>query len=192
MSFVLLGILNSQAAGAGGAGAYDLLETTVLASSASSVSFTGLGAYSDYKHLQIRATIRTDRGSISDNIRIRLNGVSTNSYANHSLFGEGNSVSSEANSSATGMRDNMIPANSSTSGIFSGHVFDLLDAFDSSKNSTGRILSGLGDATSTRGIALSSGLFDNTAAISSIEYTSITSSNFVAGCRFSLYGIKAA
>jgi hypothetical protein len=37
MSFMLLGILNAQAAGGGGAGAFDLLETTTLATSASSV-----------------------------------------------------------------------------------------------------------------------------------------------------------
>jgi hypothetical protein len=33
--------------------AFDLLETTTLTTSASSVTFSGLGAYSDYKHLQI-------------------------------------------------------------------------------------------------------------------------------------------
>ena len=43
-------------------GAYDLLETTTLTSSASSVTFSGLGSYTDYKHLQIRMVI----DSISD------------------------------------------------------------------------------------------------------------------------------
>jgi hypothetical protein len=42
MSFMLLGILNSQAAGGGG-GAFDLLETTTLTGTQNNISFTGWG-----------------------------------------------------------------------------------------------------------------------------------------------------
>ena len=50
-------------------GSFDLLETTTLSTSASSVTFSGLGAYSDYKHLQIRSVAR-DRST--DNSSKRL------------------------------------------------------------------------------------------------------------------------
>lgn len=62
MSFILLGILNQQAAG-GGAGAYDYLDTVRLASPTATIDLANLDAYSDYKHLEFRMSMRnTDSG----------------------------------------------------------------------------------------------------------------------------------
>jgi len=186
VSFTLLGILNSQAAAAGGAGAYDLLETTVLASSASSVTFTGLGSYSDYTHLQIRYV--TQATSTSD-IFLRMNADTGSNYAYHWLQGTGSTVSSVGASSQNHIR--VFGADANPGGdVFAPGVIDILDFSSSSKNTTTRTLAGR-NATANR-IFLLSGLYNDTSAVTSISLTEGSTGNFVTGSRFSLYGIKAA
>ena len=188
MSFMLLGILNAQATG-GGAGAFDLLETTTLASSASSVTFSGLDAYSDYKHLQIRAVVRSSRVDTNSFIRARVNGDSGSNYAEHLLRGNGSVVSSDAGTSQTSIPFGYTPAASETSGIFTPLVIDLLDFNNTSKNSTFRTLTGYPSST-LNAIELRSGLWINTNAVTSIQLYDAFSQNFIAGSRFSLYGVK--
>jgi len=179
MSFMLLGILNSQAAG-GGAGAFDLLETTTLTSSASSVTFSGLGAYSDYKHLQIRGEFSQSGGDV---IFMRFNGVSTTSYAWHNLSGgRFSTAESEAGSSVSYMRLGVSPGSART-----GLVCDLLDYSSNVKNTTGRWLFGQTDGPR---IVLGSGGFFNTAAVSSLSLHASSGYSFQSLSRFSLYGVK--
>ena len=58
MSLVLLGILNSQAAGAGGAGAFDLIETYTFSQGDQSVTFSNLP--SDYELYEVRINMQLD------------------------------------------------------------------------------------------------------------------------------------
>jgi len=186
MSFVLLGILNSQAAGVE-AGAYDLLETTTLASSASSVTFSGLGSYTDYKHLQIRYVGRHS-GSTGNSLQMILNADSGSSYRSHVLLGDGSSVVSTQTSSLTFFMSN---DSGGSTNVFASGVIDFLDAFDNSKNTTLRTLSGVTDPNTYSQVRLTSGGYFNTAAMTSIEISG-NSGDLVTGSRFSLYGIKAA
>jgi len=189
MSFILLGILNSQAAGAGGAGAYELLETTVLTSSASSVSFTGLGSYTDYKHLQIRMLTR---GTFSDNgnapARMRFNSDTSVSYATHRLFGNGSSVFSSnfVNRDRIQFNDST-PNATAGADAFGAMVIDILDFSNTNKNTTVRALHGA--VASLNHIHLDSGAYFKTDAITSTELIN-ADQNFATGSRFSLYGIR--
>ena len=164
----------------------DFLEEVVLTSSASSVTFSGLGAYSDYKHLQIRSVARTDRSNIVTDLAITLNGVTTSSYAWHALYGSGSSVSSAGVSNSSNIRVGSIVGASATSGHYAPTVIDLLDFNSSTKNSTVRSLSG---RTEGNQLWFGSGLLNSTSAITSVELQ-CESFNFVAGSRFSLYGSK--
>jgi len=189
MSFVLLGILNSQAAGAGGAGAYDLLETTTLTSSASSVSFTGLGSYSDYKHLQIRWLAKLDAGTTGvSQMNLDLNSDTSAFYAAHQLRGNGSSVLSLAQTSNTSISILETIPRASETNIFGAGVIELLDFSSSSKNSTFRTLHGAVTSTD-KAINLSSGLYAKTDAITLLRLF-VSGANFVSGSRFSLYGIR--
>lgn len=188
MSFTLLGILNAQAAGAGGAGAYDLLETTVLTTSASSVSFTGLDAYTDYKHLQLRATDRASGALVSRNIALTFNSDSTASYADHELFGDGSTVSSTASTSQSRIIFGTLAA-SNSSNVFSSMVMDLLDFSSSNKNTTVRALRATTFTAASPRITLLSGLFFKPAALTSVNFE-VLGDDFVTGSRFSLYGLK--
>lgn len=187
-----LGILAVAGAGAAGGGAYDLLETTVLTSSASSVTFSSLGSYSDYKHLQLRIVARRgDSAGTYTTIRMRMNGVTSGSYAYHRLEGDGSSVVSAADGTSdtriefaaiSGDDSGTNPADS-----FGAVIADILDFSSSSKNTTVRALSGFASSGNSR-IRLASGLFNNTAAVTSLEvYNTV---NFEIGSRFSLYGVK--
>jgi len=188
MSFILLGILNSQAAAAGGAGAYDLLETTVLTSSASSVSFTGLDSYTDYKHLQIRAVACLDQSidNLTD-LLVQFNSNTGSNYARHRLEGDGSSVTSSAATSGTYIDITDSVARNPATDIFGGAVIDILDFSSSNKNTTLRSLSG-GNTSGENSVLLTSGLYNSTDAITQVDFSSFA--NFATGSRFSLYGIK--
>ena len=159
---------------------YDLLETTTLASSASSVTFSGLGSYTDYKHLQVRYLSRTN--DIYDTFGIYLN--STNAVRGHELRGTGSSVTSSArtNSRITENAKNSDPANA-----FAAGIIDILDFSDTSKNTTIRAISGDGIDK----VELGSALYNFTAAITEIKFDiDVGSGSFVTGSRFSLFGVK--
>jgi hypothetical protein len=175
------------------AGSFDLLETQVLGSSTASVTFSSLSTYAaTYQHLQIRAVVGGTDGS-DNRMWLRLNGVTTG-YSWHNLFGNGSSVSSQAGTSTTSIRC-MTSISDGTASQFSGVVIDLLDVFETTKNKTVRTLGG-GISTSDTRIALTSGLYASTDAVSSIALapgnTGYGAGNFKSGSRFSLYGIKAA
>jgi hypothetical protein len=185
MALFPLGILS--AAGAGGVAFdsdFELIETSIVSgSSTASVVFSSLGTYSStYKHLQIRGTAKTNQGAIFDLIKVQLNGDTGNNYARHALLGNGSSVSSNGISSSGFV--NFAAQGNSDANVFGGFVFDILDAYSTTKNKTTRVLAGVTE------IRLSSGLWMNTASITSIELSPEFGSLLIAGSRFSLYGIK--
>jgi hypothetical protein len=184
MTLSALGIFSAAGAGVVDLGAYDLLETNILGSAQSSITFSSLATYaSTYKHLQIRALVNGP-GSIS----MRFNGVtSSGSYKDHRLFGLNGSVGSDTiftNQLYLGST----PVVGSTN-QFGPKVIDILDAFSTTKNKTTRTLSGRANTSATEAIIeLLSGLFISTDSTTSIEL--FGSSNMSVGSRFSLYGIK--
>jgi hypothetical protein len=174
---------------AGGAGAYDLLETQVLASAASSVTFTGLGSYSDYKHLQLRVTARSQRSpETNDGMQLYLNAdIGPFNYAHHRLQGDGSSVTSTGSAPAQFIELPSITASGATTNAFGSLIVDILDFSNESKNTTIKSLGGA--ASNFNQIRLSSGLWMNTNAVTQIRLNPFFS-NFAIGSRFSLYGVK--
>jgi hypothetical protein len=174
-----------SAAGAGGvvAGSYDLLETNILGSAQASITFSSLGTYAaDYKHLQIRMTARL---SGANGIDAYINGDTGSNYAGHLLRGNGSTVSSFGRSSSSTLQ---IADSTSTANVFTGAVVDILDFASSTKNTT--IRSFTGDSGGQTFIQIWSGLWNNTAAVTSIELYGRAATTLQIGSRFSLYGIK--
>jgi len=176
------------------AGAFDLLETTTLTSSASSVTFSGLDSYTDYKHLQIRFVARNS--SLSDNgvafMGMTLNGDAGTNYSWHSLTGNGSTVASSSSSNVNTMTLAKLPPRPDYPAFASG-VIDILDFSNSSKNTTIRTLSGNArrnlNTVVIDEIAEYSGSWRNTNAVTSITLASAGSPLYT-NSRFSLYGIK--
>lgn len=182
MSFILLGILNSAAAGAAGApGDYDLLESQILTGPESSVTFSGLNtAYStDYQHLQIRISSKTDRADVEDIGKIAIN----NTYA-QSHYLQGTGVSVQAGTEGSPNYRSWFTAGATGTGVFGGAVIDVLNAFATTKNKTIRTFSGF----STTKIAIGSTAYYSNTATDSIKFEAI--GNWVADSRFSLYGLR--
>jgi hypothetical protein len=185
---MLLGILNSQAAGGGGGPAFDLLETTTLTTSASSVTFSGLGAYSDYKHLQVRMISKTTHSNTR--LQLRFNSDTGSNYSNHYLRGSGGNVTSYGESSNNAIRIYVAAHSGSPASSFAAYLIDILDFSSAYKNTTTRTLDGVADGSGLQNmVQMESGLHQSTSAVTSatLEYAA---GNFIAGSRFSLIGIK--
>jgi hypothetical protein len=185
------GILSAAGVSGEVAGDYELISTTILGSNAASVTFSNLGDYSSiYKHLQIRFTGKVSKAESGQELAIRVNGISTNSYSWHFMRGSGASVTSTNGTTTNGMFLGQFTADNATASSYGGGVIDLLDPYSTSKNKTFRGFSGVASANITRS-TLYSGLFQSTDAVDSIAiFSQNFSDNMIAGSRFSLYGIR--
>ena len=171
-------------------GSYDSIATYSISSNTSSVTFSSLPT--GYKHFQIRSSIRTDRSdSWFDALLIRVNNDSaTSSYSAHYLSGVGTSAvagnESGGNNGAVAYR---LAGSQALASVFGSIVTDILDVYDTNKYKTIRSLGGMED--NTRGeIYLTSAAWLSTAAISSLVLLPRNGTNFVAGSKIALYGIK--
>ncbi len=168
---------------------YESIATVTLGSDTATITFSSIP--STYKHLQIRGIFRSSTGSAVDNLAFRLNGDTGANYATHTLIGNGSAASAAA---FTGNNFMYLPSASpdaaNASALFAGAVIDILDYANTSKNTTVRSLNGYDDngATAYRRVQLSSGLWLNTAAVTSITFSN--SGNLAAATSFALYGIK--
>jgi len=187
----LLNNVVSIFSGAAAAGDYESIATvTVGAGGTASVSFTSIP--STFAHLQIRALSRSDRASTAgDGMIVRFNSDSGSNYAYHYLQGDGASATAGADTSQTSM---IIPRSGSanqTAGIFGVTVLDLLDYTNTNKYKTIRTLGG-NDANGSGIVALFSGLWQNTNAVTSITIDQQNGSNFQEYSHFALYGLRGA
>jgi hypothetical protein len=177
-----LGILAAAGRSQAPAGAFQLLESTVLTGSQASVEFTNLTTKyaATYQHLQLRIVALSGQANWA---RIRLNNDTTAAnYRSHALTGNGSTVASSNFNGTTNGADFQFLTGST---IPSPSVIDILDPFET-KNKTLRSLTGLIGTD----VGLTSGLYMNTASLTeiSLRHPSSTFSQF---SRFSLYGIKA-
>ena len=180
----ILGILASAGAVRN---SYESIATANASGSSNTISFTAIPA--TYKHLQIRFITRSTRSATSSNIFIGFNSdTTTGNYYGHMLEGNGSAVSAAAKIGTSTSFMSATSAASNTSGIFSGGVIDILDYANTNKYKTSRGLSGY-DANGSGLLYLASGLWMNTAAITSIEITDALG-NFATNSTFALYGIK--
>jgi hypothetical protein len=181
-------------AGSGGVeGDYELIESVILTTTESSVTFSSLGSYSStYKHLQLRSAPKSNSSAASGLGWVRLNGsfngnTTDSNYSIHILNSNpGGSPQVESIAETSSRKGFGVAAR--TNENFSVNITDILDAFSSTKNTTSRTFSGTPSSTSR--VQIMSHLFNNTASITSVTLTTEDGSSFIAGSRFSLYGIK--
>lgn len=163
---------------------YESIATTTLSTATASITFSSIPA--TYTHLQIRGIARGGSGSAA--IRIRCNADTATNYAAHELYGDGASAGAYAESGvSSGFADYFGPS-SAGANIFGVGVIDILDYTNTNKKTTIRSLSGY-DNNGSGGIALSSTLWNDTPAVTSITLF-YASTNLVQYSSFALYGIK--
>ena len=186
----ILGTYASQVTANLSTSSFESIQTVTLTGTQSVVSFSSIP--STYKHLQLRYVATSTRPTFSaDNALMQFNG-NTSGYARHILAGEGSIVYAGGTPNATHMWLGQI-SSTVTPNIFGIGVVDILDYTDSNKYTTIRSLGGVDlngvNNTIAGGPQLWSGLYQNTAAVSSIQLT-CQSAEYAAGTRFALYGIK--
>jgi|694.fasta_scaffold04268_36 hypothetical protein len=189
-----IGVLAVAGAGGGGgaAGAFELLETQTIGSGGqTSVTFSNLNSSygSTYQHLQIRMVVRDGNANSSVRTELQFNGSATG-YASHELRGNGSTVASTAATSGTFARPGRIIGGSGTANAFSAIILDILDPFETTKNTTFRALGG---STSYDYVFLTSGFWNDTAAITSIKLQPEDGvGTWAQYSRISLYGMRSS
>lgn len=171
--------------------AFELIQTVNVTGSPSSVTFSNVNTLTQYRHLQIRYAAKSSGNFNERQMRMRMNGVTSTSYADHLLRGNGSNVASSSNLNLDYTTLGFITGSASAAAnSFGAGVVDFLDAFSTSNNKTLRKLWGYHVSGAGGETGLISGLFISTSAISSIQFYVEGGQSFVAGSRFSLYGIR--
>lgn len=179
-----LGIL-SAAGVSGFSSDFELITTAFGTGSSGVITFTSIPQ--DYKHLQIRYTAKNS--STATQMNITMNGITSGVYIRHSLLGNGTGAATSTASSTSQTSIQLVEsmANSTTANAVNAGVIDILDYTSTTKNKTIRAFYGMVDNI-TR-VYISSGLYNQTTAVSSITLTA-SANNFASLSRFSLYGIR--
>lgn len=169
---------------------YESIQTTLLGSTQSSITFTNIPQ--DYTHLQLRGFAGGNNGGGNDQVVLRFNSDSSNAnYTTHYLQGNGSSASAYGFGTggfAGAYLDKAVTGDSATT--FGTFIVDLLDYKNTSKFKTMRSLQGY-DSNGSGVTTLQSSVWLNTNAITSITIVLNSSSTYRVNSRFSLYGLRA-
>lgn len=173
----------------GGLGDYESIATTTLGSTQSTVTLSSIP--STYKHLQIRTLVRSDRAVSVDSFYFYANSDSTagGNYYSHGLYGTGTSPAAAYSDGGNFLAVGVLPGSSASSNIFGTHICDVIDYANTNKYKVARSFGGV-DLNGSGQIRLVSGLWQSTAAINSITFTTNGGGSFIAGSKFEIYGLK--
>ena len=164
-------------------GDYESISTvTVGGGGSASISFTSIPA--TYQHLQLRILARSTRASTDDDLKMTLNGTTTN-YRRHEIYGTG-ATTSAYSSTGTAIEVGHLTGSTSAANYFAATIIDITDYANTNKNKTTKSLTGGIDLDR---IKFMSGGWFNTAAITSISLTA-GGGNLAQYSSFALYGIK--
>jgi hypothetical protein len=166
-------------------------------SSGSDTTITFSNIPQNYAHLQVRGLFRSDKSADTNaDLYLYLNGdTSMANYTRHYLRGNGATASSLGWSSG----DNRpvageAPAASSTANVFGASIIDILDYANTTKYTNVRTLHGddQNSGTSASNVYLTSSLWLNTNAVTSLTFMLQATTNFIQYSTFALYGIRGA
>lgn len=174
-----------------GNAAYDpgaFVSIATAAGGGTTVSFTGIP--STYKHLQLRV-LAQDNAATVGNLILQLNTDTGTNYTRHFITADGSTVAASGSTSQSSIIAGQIYGNSPSSSIYGMAIWDIHDYASTTQNKTVRAIGGY-DANGSGNLRLTSGLWLNTAAVTSIELKNSSGNAFSSGSVFSLYGIKGA
>jgi hypothetical protein len=167
------------------ASSYESIATAVGTGASGVITFNSIPA--TYKSLQIRWLLKS--ATAGQFLAMQFNSDTANNYSHHILYGNG--TSAQATGSATTNR--MIPGariTGSNATYPNIGIIDIIDYADTSKYKTARYSYGLDANNTVAGeIALGSGLWQSTSAVTTITLT-LTTANLSTDSTFALYGIK--
>jgi len=166
---------------------------TVGSGGAANVEFTSIP--STYTHLQVCYTAQSNRGTYGrDIVLLNINGDTGTNYSTHRLNGDGSSVGTGNETSATRIFAGACGTSTAGTYFFGNGVVDILDYTNTNKYKTTRALGAI-DHNGTVGGAggetvFHSGSWRNTNAITSLKFYPSAGTLFSQYSIFALYGIK--
>jgi hypothetical protein len=170
--------------------AMELIQTSILTSAQSAINFSNLQNFSStYKHLQIRFSTYASTTANQQELVLRFNG-STSGYAIHALEGDGtNTITYNQQGRSNFGIGYYSPVYGTPASEFG--ILNIFDFASSIKNKTVRLFYGVfRPAVDSSGVVLKSGVWLNTAPITSITLADTGNGGISFPARFSLYGIK--
>jgi len=181
-----LGVL-AAGGGAEAGPAFELIQEQVLGTT-SLITFSNIPQ--TYKHLHMRISVRSQRNAQTDEMRVRINGATTN-YQTKRLRGNASNVVSESDGTTNSYILRYVIGSLSTTSTYSPFIVDFTDYTQTATTKTMRAFSGWHDGNEPRReVYLTSGGRFTTGAITSIEFSSVNAANLEGGSVFSLYGIR--
>ena len=168
---------------------YESIATAVGTGSSGTITFSSIP--STYTSLQIRFIGRVTNADTADNLFLRFNSDSGSNYAWHYLEGDGGTTTAGGATSQTRILSGRVAAANATSGIVGAGVIDIHNYASTTQNKTVRTLTGL-DRNGSGNVRMDSGLWLSTSAVTSIQLTNGSNTNFTTDSTFALYGIKGA
>jgi hypothetical protein len=163
-----------------------LIESKTLGTAQASIEFTSIPQ--DATDLVALVSTRGSRtGANIDAIQVRFNGT-TSGYSERMLYGDGSTAASLSGSGTSFLYSVYSTSNSITSNTFSsGQMY--IPNYTGSTNKSISVDSVTENNATNNLMNIQAGLWSNTAAITSILFTSDTAGGFLAGSTISLYKI---
>lgn len=161
---------------------------TVGSGGAANIEFTSIPA--TYTDLLLKMSLRDAQttGVESVDIVLKFNGSSSGYYM-RSIYGSGSSAGSASSSNAAGLWGMYDSTDSTTANTFSNNEIYIPNYTSSNYKSVSQDGAGENNATTVY-MSLMAGLWQNTAAITSIAITQYNSNNWKQYSSATLYGIK--
>jgi len=172
------------------ASTYTLISSQVLASSASSVTFSSIPA--TYTDLVLRCSLRNDDTGRAD-VYLNINGTTGTNYSATNLRGSGAAATSGRYSSSANFTFLQSDSSSNT-----GNTFGSLEIYFPNYAATAvKPISAFGtqednSASTNTWIVANAMLYNNSTAITSLAVGNAPTINYVTGSSFYLYGISNA
>ena len=189
----LIGVIDSAKSNSIYGGSYFSLATAYCSTNTSTMSFSGIP--SGYDYLQLRVTARSTRSSGTDLLALRMNGDTSNGYADWTIYGDGQSANSDSNGSSQNRIDiRRMASQFNSTNTFSNWVIDIHNYTSTSIYKDVKALGGFMDYNATASnnqSAFVTGVWESTTAVTQIDLIcSYPCQSFVTGSRASLFGIK--
>jgi hypothetical protein len=167
---------------------YEAIQSYTLTNTSPSITFGSIPQ--TYTDLVIVSSVRIS-GTGGEGCGIRFNSDTGSNYSYTRLYAS-SAVYSDRGTNLTSGEFGYFPGDDSTAGLFGNGVGHIMNYSNTTTHKTHLLRWNNNQNVGTTHTGLNVGLWRNTSAITSITLTAGSSKNFISGCTFSLYGIKAA
>ena len=172
--------------------AWEAIATTTLSGTSTGVTFSSLTT--DYTHLRIVMTVRTDLNTTTgyDYVGILLNGDTGGNYGTTAGYASNTTLGVEEEAAnVNGMKVRATACDPEDAAMF-GQISVVIPSYQST-NQNGNCSGWGGKVGSSYGFnQWGGGYWDNTAAITSITLNPGAGTNFNSGCTFTVYGLRSS